>query len=103
MHSGQWHGPEAFNPAAEVVAAKGYTNSFVHTPSVGRALEDPLEDSREIKKKILEELDDNARDVVLVVHSYGGVCGSDACEGLAKKDREDKKTSVIGTVYLAVG
>lgn len=65
-------------------------------------MEDSFEDSIEIRKKILEELDDNGRDVVLAVHSYGGICGTNACEGLAKKDREGKNTSVIGTVYLAV-
>lgn len=69
---------------------------------MGRVLSDPYEDSLHIRKKILEELDVNGRDVVLAVHSYGGLAGTNACEGLAKKDRAGKDTSVIGVVYLCV-
>lgn len=65
-------------------------------------LKDPYEDSLHIREKILEELDSKGNDVVLVVHSYGGLCGANSCEGLAKKDREGKNTSVIGVVYLCV-
>lgn len=65
-------------------------------------LKDPYGDSLHIREKILEELDNKGNDVVLVVHSYGGLCGTNACEGLAKKDREGKNTSVLGVVYLCV-
>jgi alpha-beta hydrolase superfamily lysophospholipase len=98
----QWHGPEAFNDAAELLAAKGYTNSYVHTPSVGNVLKDPFEDSIVTKKVILEELDGKGRDVVVVCHSYGGVVTTNACEGMGRKDREDKETAVIGVVYMCV-
>lgn len=99
----QWHGPQIYHETAERVSAKGsYTSVFIQTPSVGRVLQDPYEDSVYIKAKILDELDGNKRDVVLVVHSYGGLAGTNACQGLAKKDREGKETSVIGVVYLCV-
>lgn len=92
----------AFEGPAKIVEQNGYNNRFVNLPSVGRALEDSFEDSIEIKRIILEELDEKKRDVVLIVHSYGGVCGSNACEGLSKQDRQGKDTAVIGTVYLCV-
>lgn len=87
---------------ADIVAAKGYSNVFVHTPSVGNALKDSIEDSNFTREKILEELDNKERDVVVICHSYGGVVCANSCEGLAKKDREGKSTSVIGTIYLCV-
>lgn len=63
------------------------------------------EDAAHIRQHILSVLDHPtaARDVVLALHSYGGVPGSSAAKDLSKADRvrQGKTTAVIGIAYMA--
>lgn len=63
------------------------------------------DDADHIRRDILAVLDDPAepRDVVLALHSYAGVPGSSAAEGLGGADRSarGRGTAVVGVAYLA--
>ena len=52
---------------------------------------------------LLPVLDIEKHDVVLVMHSYGGLPGSAAARGLGKKDRDasGKSTAVLGQIFIA--
>lgn len=70
---------------------------------------DPLEatvqrDTQHVRtKSLLPLVEDQSKDVVLVVHSYGGVVGAGAAYGLSKTDRlaQNLKGGVIGLIYIA--
>ncbi|RYP25510.1 hypothetical protein DL768_011474 [Monosporascus sp. mg162] len=62
------------------------------------------DDAAHIKDAITSILDDesNPRNVVVLMHSYGGIPGSSALKGLSKADRfaQGKGTAVVGIVYM---
>ncbi|KAK6825425.1 hypothetical protein PG987_012919 [Apiospora arundinis] len=52
---------------------------------------------------LLPILDQQQKDIVLLVHSYGGVVGGGASKGLDKQTRaaQGHKTSILGLIYVA--
>ena len=56
-----------------------------------------------VRQKLLMPLIDRGDDIVVVMHSFGGLPGSAAIEGLGKDERQKQgqKGGVMGLVYLA--
>lgn len=83
---------------------RGWETEAVTYPSVGA---EPatlgLQDDAQALHDALDGLINQAKDVVLVVHSYGGLVGSSAAKGLGQKQRaeEGKAGGIIMLVYLA--
>ena len=52
---------------------------------------------------LLPLIADEGKDVVIVMHSYGGVPGSAAARGLSKaqRSREGKKGGVVGLIHIS--
>lgn len=76
---GAWHGPECYDAPAAILKKKGYGTKYVHLASVGA--NPPLQDfSADVEsvRIAVEEVLAAGQDVVLVIHSYGGVPGSEA-------------------------
>jgi hypothetical protein len=50
----------------------------------------------------VEKLLDNGDDVLMVMHSYAGVPGTESLEGFGKKERqaEERQSGVVGLVYM---
>jgi len=100
---GAWHGPSSFDPVTNLLSASGYSISPVTLPSVGASPAQPsfAADVAAVRAAITEAADADA-DVFVVMHSYGGVPGSEATKGLGKGDRrsEGKRGGVAGLVYL---
>jgi len=100
---GAWHGPEAFAPVTSLLSGAGYTVTGITLPSVGAspALPNFDKDVAAIREAIVAAADQE-QDVFVVMHSYGGVCGSEATKGLSKSDRrsDGKRGGVAGLVYL---
>lgn len=102
MVPGAWHPASALDPVAKPLRADGYTVSGVDLPSCGA--EPPLggfgPDVDAISRAIAAEAD-AGKDVVVFMHSYGGVVGTQACRGLGKREREaaGKKGGVVRLVY----
>lgn len=97
---GAWHGPEAFQETAAILKSEyGFESGFLHLASVGTAqpLDDPYADVPIIQKAIDAEVE-KGRDVILVVHSYGGVPGCNALKGKLKKDAKGGN-GVIGIAF----
>lgn len=80
---GAWHGPEAFEPVAAILKKSGYDSVYVTLKSVGAPM--PLtgyEPDVEIVQSTVQQLLDQGKDVVLVMHSYGGAPGQQAAGNL---------------------
>jgi pimeloyl-ACP methyl ester carboxylesterase len=101
---GAWHTPDCFDIIREQLHQRGWETEAVAYPSVGA--EPPtkglVEDAAAVRAA-LEKLVNLGKDVVLVVHSYGGLVGQNAVEGLGRKQRQaaGERGGVINFVYLA--
>ncbi|WYZ40084.1 hypothetical protein EsH8_IV_000425 [Colletotrichum jinshuiense] len=101
---GAWHGPQSFDLVRAGLTLKGYESEAITLPSVGA---DPatvgLEDDAAVLRSTLETLADAGKEIVLVVHSYGGMVGSNAVEGLGYQQRvaNNETGGVIMMVYLS--
>lgn len=65
---------------------------------------DAANDTETVLQEVLLPLIKNdGKDVVLVMHSYGGVSGSSAAKGLSKVTRsgEGKKAGVVGLIHIS--
>ncbi|KAF2665235.1 alpha/beta-hydrolase [Microthyrium microscopicum] len=102
---GACHLPSHYKPCTDILKSKGYRTITVRTASVRQTGPYPngfSQDLGAIVSAILTELDEG-HDVILVMHSYGGMPGSAAVEGLLKSDRELNGLAggVIGLIYIS--
>lgn len=86
---GAWHSPEGFNVVRSQLKTLGYPTDAVTHASIG---EEPpvksLADDAAILRAAIQKLADEGKQIVVVVHSYGGVVGSCAVEGLGWSQRK---------------
>ncbi|KAM4065268.1 alpha/beta hydrolase family protein [Hirsutella rhossiliensis] len=98
---GAWHRPETWDKLIAEIEPKGYKCVAVTLPST---LSDPAitfeDDVKAVQNAIVKETT-LGRDVVLVVHSYGGHVGNSAIKGFAAKDSRPGR--VIGLAMMATG
>lgn len=85
---GAWHGPAYFDTVRLKFQALGYTMVCPQQPSTGalpptKTLHD---DAAHVRAE-LELLIEHGQEVVLVMHSYGGMVGTQAAAGLGKVER----------------
>jgi len=101
---GAWHTPDCFDLVRDALKTRGWETEAVDYPSVGA--EPPtkgLADDAGAIRGVLETLANEGKQIVLVVHSYGGLTGANAVQGLGWNQRaKDGKTGgVILYVYLS--
>lgn len=102
---GAWHTAQVYDLLTSPIREKGYEFFPIQLPSVGVSpgLPDFSADVAAIRSHVTKIIDQDNRDVVLVMHSYSAIPGTEAMGGLAKKERKaaGKKAGVIALVYLA--
>ncbi|EMD85837.1 hypothetical protein COCC4DRAFT_170513 [Bipolaris maydis ATCC 48331] len=101
---GAWHTPDCYDTTRDQLHQRGWETEAVAYPSVGA--EPPnkgLADDAMALRSTLERLANECKEIVLVVHSYGGLVGQNALPGLGYKQRQaaGKQGGVIMFVYLA--
>lgn len=101
---GAWNTPIVFDSVRDRLNTLGYPSECPAHPSIGA--EPPsltLEDDVASLRRVLMTLADEAKDIVLVAHSYGGVVASTASEGLLKQVHAEtgKPGGIVKIVYLA--
>ncbi|KAL7806922.1 hypothetical protein V8C26DRAFT_424115 [Trichoderma gracile] len=103
--TGMWHPASCFEDLEAAFRAKGYP--FVSQDAPGILDKDPFnstvdKDSESLRQNILLPLLAEGKDVVLLMHSYGGVYGSAAVQGLSVRERKKAglKGGVTGLVYV---
>lgn len=101
---GAWHTPDCFELIQDKLHAQGYETRGVVYPSVGAEPPDKglFDDAAALRAEI-EMHANQERQVIVVVHSYGGLVGAEAVKGLGHKQRktEGKNGGVTLLVYLA--
>ncbi|KAI4737441.1 alpha/beta-hydrolase [Aureobasidium sp. EXF-12298] len=100
---GAWHVPAHYAYLALKLNANGYTVDCIESSSTNdeRDLpEDTWKEDISIIRNAITSHTEAGRDVALVMHSFGGMAGSEAACGLGKKSSETSG-SIIKLVYLA--
>lgn len=86
---GSWHTNEYFGPLRSLLEAKGYPTTAPLLPTTGGTPgKDGLHEDAAVVRAEINRLVDQGKDVILVMHSYGGLVGSQAVEGLGKASRK---------------
>jgi hypothetical protein len=99
---GAWHAPDSFSPLSKYLESHGYTVHGIHHTSVNSVppQKDMSNDIANIRSNITK-LTDQGRDIVVLMHSYGGVPGSSAADGLlaSQRSKEGKKGGITHLIY----
>ena len=91
---GAWHGPSYFETVKAKLHALGYTMACPEQPSTGASPPTKtLYDDAAYVRAELELLIEHGQEVVLVMHSYGGMVGTQAAAGLGKAERTQRGLS----------
>jgi pimeloyl-ACP methyl ester carboxylesterase len=100
---GASHSPQVYEPLKVALSSHGYTAVPVALPSVGGnpPTYDFTEDVITIRY-LVTHLVESGRDVIVVMHSYGGLPGGEALRGLGKMEREQRgvRGGVIRLVFI---
>ncbi|KAL4965978.1 alpha/beta hydrolase [Aspergillus stella-maris] len=98
---GAWHTADTFDELRSLMAEQGLDSEAIATPSVGASPPvKGLHADIEYTKPILQGVVENGRQVVVVTHSYGGIVGASAVEGLGYTQRT--KAGLSGGVVMVV-
>ncbi|KAL3470984.1 alpha/beta-hydrolase [Aspergillus californicus] len=100
---GAWHSPECFTKLLAPLAEAGYTTELVHLPSLNPSTPHTdffAEDVTHIRTRI-EAAASTGHQIILFVHSYGGIPGSEAVRGLDYRTRQATlKTQPGGVTHI---
>lgn len=100
---GAWHSPVFFDPVKAEFEALEYTMLCPQQPSTGAVPPTKsLQDDAAVVRAELELLIEHGQEVVLVMHSYGGVVGTQAAAGLGKATRmqQGQRGGIIRLLYV---
>ena len=102
---GAFHTPEHFHPITAQLEASSFQAITVSLPTIGaRASSASYRDDVHAIRSMLHELiEDQGKDVLLAIHSYGGVPGCQAVGGLEKSARvkAGKNGGVVHVLFMA--
>ena len=102
---GGWHGPIHFDPLKGVLSSHGFPFVVFLLPTGGASPPDKdlYDDIAYISSQLEELVEKGGRDVIVIVHSYGGIPGSSAARPFVRKERaqQGKKGGVIGVLYIS--
>ncbi|KAK5138026.1 hypothetical protein LTR08_005823 [Meristemomyces frigidus] len=100
---GAWHVARHYQLLTSRLEAAGYEVHALDLPSTEDAtIPDAWKEDIKLISRTVEQLADEGRDVLLVLHSRGGLAGSDAAEGMSTTDRakQGKQGGIVGIVYI---
>ncbi|KAF1956051.1 alpha/beta-hydrolase [Byssothecium circinans] len=102
---GAWHVPQHYTPLIDSLKARKFDIVADRLPSVGSKTpreQSVARDADFIKDNLLLPIINSGKEVLLLMHSYGGCPGADAAKGLSKKERQvaGKKGGIVGLVFM---
>lgn len=100
---GAWHVPAHYAYLALKLNAHGYTVDCLEMSSTNDEKdlpEDTWKEDISIIRNAITSHTEAGRDVAVVMHSFGGMAGSEAAYGLGKKDSETSG-SVVKLIYMS--
>ncbi|KAJ9622185.1 hypothetical protein H2204_011617 [Knufia peltigerae] len=87
---GSWHSPIFFDPVKTRLESRGYQVICPQLPSMTGelpAVKTMYDDADPVRRDLENLIEDQGQDVLLVMHSYGGIVGTQAAAGLGKAER----------------
>lgn len=103
---GAWHGPETWSKVSFILKEQGFNSISISLPTTDGDNTKAFGDDVKATQDAIQAETSQGRNVILVVHSYGGVVGQSAIKGFAppKEIRASANTGhVIGLVVIASG
>ncbi|PQE18183.1 FAD binding domain-containing protein [Rutstroemia sp. NJR-2017a BBW] len=106
---GSWHHPAHFAPVRKLFEAAHYPTECPVQPTYNPEPSPPgppvslSDDARVIQSQLTKLVEEEGKDVIVVMHSWGGMVGSEATKkSYSKKDRsqQGKPGGVLKLVYL---
>ncbi|KAL3465554.1 hypothetical protein BJX64DRAFT_56032 [Aspergillus heterothallicus] len=103
---GAWLTPAFYEPFLSAVREAGHPALCTEYPSLNPAdptTADCAADTAALTKTLHTLIDEEERDILLVLHSYAGMPGAAAAKGLSKRERakQGKRGGVVGMVFIA--
>ncbi len=98
---GAWHTADYLKPLATVLEAADYPTITLALPSVG-ASPSKLDfgDDVALVRSTASDLASEGKHIVAVLHSFGGIVGTEALQGLGRTSKEGTG-ALMGLVYIA--
>lgn len=104
--AGALHGPETWEKVIPKLEAHNYKCHATTHPTLSSPSATLADDVQEVRDVILSETTQGNNDVVVIVHSYGGLVGASAIKGLTKSNTlgtDNAQGHVIGLFMIACG
>ena len=102
---GAWHGPIHYKPFTDMLETAGFPTCCPSQPTWGGPPSLTVEeDAATIRSALQTLVEEQSKDVIVLMHSYGGHVGSQAVdESLGKKTRSAKglRGGVVHLVYMS--
>ena len=101
---GAWHVPEHYSHFIQQLQQAGFEVFCPQLPTCDetkRLNADMFGDAQVVRSQVVS-LVDKAREVIMLLHSYGGAVGTEAVEGLSTSERATKKLhgGVVRLIYM---
>lgn len=102
---GAWHTPQHYGVLLGSLEKAGYSTLAGRLPSVG-ALDprdkDVATDTAHVRELLMSEIE-RGSEVLLLMHSYGGIPGAAAAKGLSISERQadGKRGGVVGLLFIS--
>ena len=100
---GAWHSPSCFDKIKHLLSTNGFDCVCPALPSTGAdpPIDDFTKDVETIRSTV-SELVEAKKDVIVVTHSYSGIPGGEALEGLDAYSRKENgyEGGVIRLIYI---
>lgn len=98
---GSWHTAEYLGPLATVLEVSGYPAVPLSLPSVGAIPPKPdFGDDVALVRSTVSKLISEGKRVLAVLHSYGGIVGTEALQGFDNTSK-DGAGVLLGLLYIA--
>ncbi|POS82580.1 hypothetical protein EPUL_006207, partial [Erysiphe pulchra] len=103
---GSWQQVTAFQDFVNILEREGFPTEAINLPSVGSVSAPPLpglaEDIAAVQKSITQAVE-KSKEVILLCHSYGGLVGSNAAEGLDihTRSKQGKAGGIKKIIFLS--
>ena len=100
---GAWHNPSCWDPIRAELTKLSYPTEAVQLKSAGNAVTTHLEDTAIVREALESLIVSEGKTVILVMHSYGGLVGTNAVHGLEAAARQEKgeKGGIIHCLFIA--
>ncbi|TKA37732.1 hypothetical protein B0A49_13638 [Cryomyces minteri] len=99
---GSFSTPPLYSGFIDQLSTHDYETVVIELPSVGGSTPATMTDDAAHIQSVIAGLANEGKDSILVMHSYGGIPGTEGVKGFSKNDREasSKKGGVRALVYV---